>query len=135
MLYQLSYFRNMSILKQILINKIIYQDLYPERDLNPHDCNSQRILSPSCLPFHHSSILSKRAENETRTRDPNLGKVMLYQLSYFRRFLENGCKDKQFLRYSQTFHRKKVNRNLVTMSLLVFINRAIIGSKIRLIFN
>ena len=26
------------------------------------------------------------AENETRTRDPNLGKVMLYQLSYFRRF-------------------------------------------------
>ena len=25
------------------------------------------------------------AENETRTRDPNLGKVMLYQLSYFRK--------------------------------------------------
>ena len=50
----------------------------------------------------------RRAENETRTRDPNLGKVMLYQLSYFRRFLENGCKDKQFLRYSQTFYRKKV---------------------------
>ena len=35
------------------------------------------------------------AENETRTRDPNLGKVMLYQLSYFRIFLRNfgfwGC--------------------------------------------
>ena len=28
--------------------------------------------------------IKKRAENETRTRDPNLGKVMLYQLSYFR---------------------------------------------------
>ena len=85
MLYQLSYFRNMSILKQILINKIIYQDLYPERDLNPHNCNSQRILSPSCLPippFEHPR--RERAENETRTRDPNLGKVMLYQLSYFR---------------------------------------------------
>ena len=27
------------------------------------------------------------AKDETRTRDPNLGKVMLYQLSYFR----NGC--------------------------------------------
>ncbi len=27
------------------------------------------------------------AENETRTRDPNLGKVVLYQLSYFRSFL------------------------------------------------
>ena len=24
------------------------------------------------------------AEDEIRTRDPNLGKVMLYQLSYFR---------------------------------------------------
>ena len=60
--------------------------LYSKRDLNPHSRNGQRILSPSCLPFHHSSILSKRAENETRTRDPNLGKVMLYQLSYFRSF-------------------------------------------------
>ena len=59
---------------------------YSKRDLNPHSRNGQRILSPSCLPFHHSSILKreKRAENETRTRDPNLGKVMLYQLSYFR---------------------------------------------------
>ena len=31
-----------------------------------------------------------RAENETRTRDPNLGKVMLYQLSYFRIFGEGN---------------------------------------------
>ena len=29
-------------------------------------------------------LLKKRAENGTRTRDPNLGKVVLYQLSYFR---------------------------------------------------
>ena len=27
------------------------------------------------------------AENGTRTRDPNLGKVVLYQLSYFRIFI------------------------------------------------
>ena len=27
----------------------------------------------------------KRAANETRTRDPNLGKVVLYQLSYCRK--------------------------------------------------
>ena len=33
----------------------------------------------------HSLFL--RAENEARTRDPNLGKVMLYQLSYFRIFV------------------------------------------------
>ena len=30
----------------------------------------------------------KRAENGTRTRDPDLGKVVLYQLSYFRK---NAC--------------------------------------------
>ena len=30
------------------------------------------------------SLRCERAENETRTRDPNLGKVVLYQLSYFR---------------------------------------------------
>ena len=29
-------------------------------------------------------FLDKRAENGTRTRDPDLGKVVLYQLSYFR---------------------------------------------------
>ena len=28
--------------------------------------------------------LQTGAENETRTRDPDLGKVVLYQLSYFR---------------------------------------------------
>ena len=32
----------------------------------------------------------KRAENGTRTRDPNLGKVVLYQLSYFRKRMKNG---------------------------------------------
>ena len=55
-----------------------------KRDSNPHSCNSQGILSPSCLPFHHSSRPTRGAENETRTRDPDLGKVVLYQLSYFR---------------------------------------------------
>ena len=30
------------------------------------------------------------AENGTRTRDPNLGKVVLYQLSYFRLFFEKS---------------------------------------------
>ena len=74
-------------LRKSMIYRAFNQEYsYSKRDLNPHSRNGQRILSPSCLPFHHSSILSKRAENETRTRDPNLGKVMLYQLSYFRIF-------------------------------------------------
>ena len=78
---------------------------YSKRDLNPHSRNGQRILSPSCLPFHHSSILSKRAENETRTRDPNLGKVMLYQLSYFRVF-STGAKIRSLLVSAKLSHKK-----------------------------
>ena len=31
-------------------------------------------------------LKEKGAENGTRTRDPDLGKVVLYQLSYFRNF-------------------------------------------------
>ena len=40
----------------------------------------------------------RRAENETRTRDPNLGKVVLYQLSYFRKehFSKCGAKVRIF---------------------------------------
>ena len=75
---------NLKSLVSIWLTRLLTRRSYSKRDLNPHSRNGQRILSPSCLPFHHSSILSKRAENETRTRDPNLGKVMLYQLSYFR---------------------------------------------------
>jgi hypothetical protein len=38
--------------------------------------------------------LFQRAKDGTRTRDPDLGKVVLYQLSYFRNipFNERGCK-------------------------------------------
>ena len=39
---------------------------YSKRDLNPHSRNGQRILSPSCLPFHHSSILKKGKESGKR---------------------------------------------------------------------
>ena len=41
-----------------------------------------------------------RAENGTRTRDPNLGKVVLYQLSYFR---ENFCKYSGYYRNEQNY--------------------------------
>ena len=49
------------------------------------------------------------AENETRTRDPNLGKVMLYQLSYFRSFKRVvfvwDCKGRYFFFTSKLFCR------------------------------
>ncbi|MEY2875426.1 MAG: hypothetical protein RLZZ373_2797 [Pseudomonadota bacterium] len=50
----------------------------------------RRILSPQCLPISPPGrLISPRqdktgAGNETRTRDLNLGKVALYQLSYSR---------------------------------------------------
>ena len=90
--------KNKKLRKSMIYRAFNQEYSYSKRDLNPHSRNGQRILSPSCLPFHHSSILKreKRAENETRTRDPNLGKVMLYQLSYFRIF-STGAKIRSFL--------------------------------------
>ncbi len=90
--------KNKKLHKSMIYRAFNQEYSYSKRDLNPHSRNGQRILSPSCLPFHHSSILKreKRAENETRTRDPNLGKVMLYQLSYFRIF-STGAKIMSFL--------------------------------------
>ncbi len=34
--------------------------------------------------LHRRHLLKCGAENEVRTRDPQLGRLMLYQLSYFR---------------------------------------------------
>ena len=61
---------------------IYWYSVYSRRDLNPHSRNGHGILSPACLPIPPLEQLG--AKNGTRTRDPNLGKVMLYQLSYFR---------------------------------------------------
>ena len=41
------------------------------------------------LVFYKLKSKFQRAENEARTRDPNLGKVVLYQLSYFRVYFVN----------------------------------------------
>ena|GEM_PF-5923313 len=49
--------------------------------LEPARPYRHRILSPACLPFHHPS---NGAGDGIRTRDPDLGKVVLYQLSYSR---------------------------------------------------
>ena len=46
-----------------------------------HIIEPRRVISK----FKSAFLLTFGAENETRTRDPNLGKVMLYQLSYFRK--------------------------------------------------
>ena len=71
----------------------------PEAGLEPARTNVHKILSLACLPIpplgHQpltrsgDHIVSEetvvwRAKDEIRTRDPDLGKVVLYQLSYFR---------------------------------------------------
>ena len=45
-------------------------------------------LSTSSLPRKRSTpeLHWRGAEDEVRTRDPQLGRLMLYQLSYFRKF-------------------------------------------------
>ena len=61
-------------------------DEYSKRDLNPHSHywpKDFKSFVSTIPPLEHPQ--KRRAENETRTRDPNLGKVMLYQLSYFRK--------------------------------------------------
>ena len=47
---------------------------------------------------HFCKLLIIRAENGTRTRDLNLGKVALYQLSYFRNLLPHSG-NRRFLRF------------------------------------
>ncbi len=50
-----------------------------------------RDLNPGPLPYQGSALplsyIGNRAENGTQTRDPQLGRLMLYQLSYFRIFI------------------------------------------------
>ena len=53
----------------------------PTTNEKPSETMFQRILLDFVL-----KTFGLGAENETRTRDPNLGKVVLYQLSYFRVF-------------------------------------------------
>ena len=52
------------------------------RDLNPGPLPYQG----SALPLSYNSKEERRAEDGTQTRDPQLGRLMLYRLSYFRNF-------------------------------------------------
>ncbi|GEM_PF-439235 len=64
-----------------------------ERDSNPHGHHWPRDFKSlvSTNSTIAASVCFSGAENGTRTRDPDLGKVVLYQLSYFRMAL-CGCK-------------------------------------------
>ena len=73
----------------------------PEQDSNLHasrHTHLKRARLPIPPPGHIPPKDTDGAKNGTRTRDPNLGKVVLYQLSYFRNC---ECKDSFTFRFMQ----------------------------------
>ena len=62
--------------KEYIVFKMV-----PEARLELARLERRGILNPLCLPI---PPLGLGAGNEARTRDPDLGKVVLYQLSYSR---------------------------------------------------
>ncbi len=97
-LYQLSYSRN---------NLVVFRladDWSGKRDSNSRPRPWQGRALPTEL-FPHRAGLHQcyhqifGAGNETRTRDPDLGKVVLYQLSYSRNYLKTGRTAFGCLRY------------------------------------
>ena len=84
--------------------------LYSKRDLNPHSHywpKDFKSFVSTIPPFEHPQ--KRSAENETPPRDPNFGKVMLYQLSYFRVF-STGAKINSFYVTAKLFTGKKLNK-------------------------
>ena len=65
--------------------------LCPEQDSNLHTSRHTHLkrtrlpIPPPGLKKCRTLVLHTGAMNETRTRDPDLGKVVLYQLSYHRK--------------------------------------------------
>ena len=98
------------VFRKIKKPTIVMDDLHiiePRRVniLEPRLSTIVDFVSKSKSAFLLTSFLG--AENETRTRDPNLGKVMLYQLSYFRILLPVlvvwDCKGTHFFLTSKLF--------------------------------
>ena len=68
--------------------------MVPEARLELARLERRGILNPLCLPIPPLGQIG--AGNEARTRDPDLGKVVLYQLSYFPHTLLVRCILREF---------------------------------------
>ena len=62
--------------------------MVPEARLELARLERRGILNPLCLPIPPLGQIG--AGNEARTRDPDLGKVVLYQLSYSRVYYQSA---------------------------------------------
>ncbi len=93
-----------------------------EAGLEPARPYRHRILSPACLPIPPLERLKNRARNETRTRDPDLGKVVLYQLSYSRSKTVRNINNsliitlKAFANIGKIFNSQFILRNILSSS-------------------
>ena len=56
----------------------------------PWKCSTPELHRP--IKKLAPGVVKNGAEDETRTRDPQLGRLMLYQLSYFRRLINSSVK-------------------------------------------
>ena len=99
--------------------------LCPKQDSNLHasrhtHLKRTRLPIPPLGPWEKKqnmgSALFLGAANETRTRDPDLGKVVIYQLSYCRImcentcfFCESGCKGTASFLITQIISQKKMH--------------------------
>ena len=83
------------------------------------------------------------AENETRTRDPNLGKVVLYQLSYFRNlcrrtfpFFSIGIAKIWIISLSPKFfhrqrHKQRYNHDRLRLSTIILLKNPYICTSLK----
>ena len=95
---------NLLIYRGVLAMLVLEAGLEPAQPQWPRDFKSL-VSTDSTI----RASFQRRAENETRTRDPNLGKVMLYQLSYFRVF-STGAKISSLLLTAKLFRRKVLSQ-------------------------
>ena len=59
---------------------------------HPDSDRGMKVLQTFALPLGYGTEYKNGAVDETRTRDLHLGKVALYQLSYYRMFhVSLGC--------------------------------------------
>ena len=119
------------ILADLLQKCLFHRKIYSNSDSGKSSVGRAKTLS-ECLVAHfsyevyttkkvseNSETFILGAENETRTRDPNLGKVVLYQLSYFRKNCERSKRFYPFCECKYKAKKYTVQENLKKTSISI----------------
>ena len=88
----MTYFKDLKIRSRIRIKNLLFVAFsgFNLKTKKPYMSLIHKVFALYCCLF----LKASRAENGTRTRDLNLGKVALYQLSYFRKSIFRNCECK-----------------------------------------